>query len=57
MTHRDYFRRYKLNAEQYGEILVFEAFGGLKVGDAQPGYDVHVEIAKFREMLLVVGTD
>jgi hypothetical protein len=50
VSHRDYFRRYKLNVEQYGEILVAEAFGGEKKGDAQVGYDIEVGIEALRRL-------
>jgi len=50
-SHREYFRRYKLNVEQYGEILVAQALGGEKMGDAQPGYDVRVRRSAFIKVL------
>jgi hypothetical protein len=56
-SHRDYFRRYKLNVEQYGEILVAEAFHGDKMGDVQPGYDIRVCNAAFEKALRTVGID
>lgn len=40
MNHRDYFCKFKLNVEQYGEILGAQAFGLAKLGDAQPCYDL-----------------
>jgi hypothetical protein len=56
-THREYFRRYRLNVEQYGEILVADAFRGIKLGDAQPGYDVLVRKALLIEALDSIGAD
>jgi hypothetical protein len=44
-SHYDYFRKYKLNVEQYGEILVAQAFKGKKKGDAQHGYDILIDKA------------
>ena len=40
-TLRDFFRRYRLSVEQYGEILVAELLNGVKMGDVQPAYDVY----------------
>jgi hypothetical protein len=39
-THRKYFERFRLNVEQYGEILIAQAFHGKKMGDAEPCFDV-----------------
>jgi len=39
-THQRYFRQFRLNVEQYGEILVAAAFEGDKLGDAQPCFDI-----------------
>ena len=55
-SHREYFRRYKLNVEQYGEILVAQALGGEKMGDAQPGYDILVDRAQVIKILQRAGT-
>jgi hypothetical protein len=54
-THREYFRRFRLNAEQYGEILIAETFAGIKKGDAQPCYDVETSSASVREKLQMAG--
>jgi len=54
-THRDYYRVYSLNEEQYGEILIAHVFGGTKLGDAQRGYDVETHRAKVRALLLRSG--
>lgn len=56
-SHRDYFRRYRLNVEQYGEIVVAEAFGGEKMGDSQPGYDIRIGVAAFLNALRAAGID
>ena len=56
-SHRKYFRRYKLNVEQYGEILVAQAFQGKKMGDAQRGYDIGVSKKHFKEALQKAGAD
>jgi hypothetical protein len=57
LSHRDYFRTYRLNVEQYGEILVAQAFGGEKLGDAQPGYDIDVGCADFAPALRTIEID
>jgi hypothetical protein len=44
ITHQDYFRKYKLCAEQYGEILVNLLFRGTKMPDNHKGYDVSAQI-------------
>lgn len=54
-THRDYYRLFSLNEEQYGEILITHIFGGTKMGDAQRGYDVETQRAKVRRLLLRSG--
>jgi hypothetical protein len=54
-THRQYFRRYRLSAAQYGEILVAEAFGGQKLGDSQPCYDVLTTEEKLAAVLEAAG--
>jgi len=54
-THRSYFKRFNLNVEQYGEILVAQAFGGVKKGDAQPCYDVETSDQEVRARLLASG--
>jgi hypothetical protein len=54
-SHRYYFRRYQLNAAQYGEILVAEAFHGSKMGDAQRGYDILATQASFVDALRSAG--
>jgi hypothetical protein len=54
-SHRYYFRRYQLNAAQYGEILVAEAFHGRKMGDAQRGYDILTPQASFVDALRSAG--
>jgi hypothetical protein len=41
ITHEDYFLKYDLSVEQYGEILVRVAYGGQKIRDNQKGYDVN----------------
>jgi len=55
MTHRQYFRRYRLSAAQYGEILVAEAFRGQKLGDSQPCYDVLTSAAALVDALHGAG--
>jgi hypothetical protein len=55
--HRDYFRRFRLNVEQYGEILVAHAFRALKLGDEQIGFDVRVPRAEFVRTLRAAGID
>ena len=54
-THRAYFRRFNLNVEQYGEILVADLFGGVKRGDAQPCFDVEASDRNVRSRLLAAG--
>ena len=54
-THRTYFKQYRLNVEQYGEILVAHAFRGEKKGDAQPCYDVEATEQNVRRGLLEAG--
>lgn len=54
-THRAYFRQFRLNVEQYGEILVAHAFHGEKKGDAQPCYDVEAAASDVRAALLAAG--
>ena len=54
-THRAYFERFRLNVEQYGEILVAHAFRGEKKGDAQPCYDVEATEQDVRTGLLATG--
>jgi hypothetical protein len=54
-THRAYFKQYRLNVEQYGEILVAHAFRGEKKGDAQPCYDVEATEQNVRLGLLEAG--
>jgi hypothetical protein len=54
-THRQYFRRYRLSAAQYGEILVAEAFAGQKLGDSQPCYDVLTTDGKLAAALQAAG--
>ena len=54
-THRDYFRRFRLNVEQYGEILIAQVFHGAKKGDGQPCYDVETSIENIRRPLLDAG--
>jgi hypothetical protein len=56
-SHREYFRQYRLNVEQYGEILVADAFRGQKIGDAQPAYDVEVSGDTFVDTLRTIGID
>jgi hypothetical protein len=51
LTHRDYFRRFRLSVEQYGEILVAAAFRGEKMGDSQRGFDVRISTTDFIEVL------
>jgi hypothetical protein len=55
--HRDYFRLFRLNVEQYGEILFTQAFRGRKMGDEQVGYDIEVTKSNFNEVLGTVGVD
>jgi len=50
-THRAYYKQFRLNVEQYGEILVAHAFHGEKKGDAQPCYDVEAAISEVRAIL------
>jgi hypothetical protein len=54
-THRAYFKQYRLNVEQYGEILVAHAFQGEKKGDAQPCYDVEATESSVRVGLQAAG--
>ena len=54
-SHRDYFRCFRLNVEQYGEILVAQAFRGTKMGDEQVGYDVKVANSEFVNVLSTAG--
>lgn len=56
-SHRAYFRKFRLNPEQYGEILVAEAFHGQKMGDAEPGYDVLVSVSDFTAALNEIGVN
>jgi hypothetical protein len=44
ITHEEYFRKYRLSVEQYGELLVALAFHGKKMPDHQKGYDVAASI-------------
>src|SRR5690348_15031762 len=55
LTHRAYYRRFQLNAAQYGEILVAGAFQGRKMGDTQRGYDILVNRERFRDALQEAG--
>lgn len=55
--HQEYFVRFQLNVEQYGEILAAQAFGGRKCGDDQPSYDVEVTNAVAQENLKSLGVD
>jgi hypothetical protein len=55
-THRAYFRRFALNVEQYGEILVAHVFRGTKKGDSQPCYDVEASGQNVHAELLSSGT-
>ena len=48
-TLRDFFQRYKLSIEQYGEILAAELLNGVKMGDAQPGYDIHTTLERMEQ--------
>lgn len=54
-THREYFRRFNLNVEQYGEILIAQVFDGTKIGDEQPCYDVETSDEKMQERLFAAG--
>ncbi|MCX7174446.1 MAG: hypothetical protein NT159_11105 [Proteobacteria bacterium] len=54
-THREYFRRFSLNVEQYGEILIAQVFDGTKKGDAQPCYDVEASEHDICHRLLATG--
>lgn len=54
-THRAYFKRFALNVEQYGEILVAHVFRGIKKGDSQPCYDVEASDQNVRAGLLASG--
>ncbi len=54
-THRRYCTAFALNVEQYGEILVAQAFNGQKHGDAQPCFDVSADVANFRVWLAAGG--
>lgn len=51
MTHRLYFRSYKLSAAQYGEILIATAVDGEKMGDTQRCYDVRADAKGFKHLL------
>ena len=55
LTHRAYFKRFALNVEQYGEILVAHVFRGTKKGDSQPCYDVEASVQNIRAGLLSSG--
>jgi hypothetical protein len=57
LTHRAYFRRFQLNAAQYGEILVAGAFQGRKMGDTQRGYDILVNRESFQNALRAANLD
>jgi hypothetical protein len=54
-THRQYFKQFRLNVEQYAEILIAQAFGGIKEGDAQPCYDVEAPGQTVKKRLLDAG--
>lgn len=55
-THQEYFRQFRLNVEQYGEILIAHVFKGKKMGDAQPCYDIETTEQNVRAQLLASGT-
>lgn len=46
MTHEDYFDKYGLSIEQYGEILVKLAFHGTKMPDNYKGFDIKATIKR-----------
>ena len=48
-TLRDFFLRYKISVEQYGEILAAELLNGCKLGDSQPAYDIHTTQERMTE--------
>jgi hypothetical protein len=54
-THRKYFTRFRLNVEQYGEILIAQAFDGAKKGDAQRCFDVETTKDKMIAPLVEAG--
>ena len=54
-THQEYFRTFRLNVEQYGEILIAHIFEGTKMGDAQPCYDIDATNQNVRAALLATG--
>lgn len=56
-THQHYFRRFRLNVEQYGEILVAHVFDGTKMGDAQPCFDIQASEQTVRRQLLADGAE
>jgi hypothetical protein len=56
-THQQYYRKFHLNVEQYGEILIADVFKGKKMGDAQPCYDIEATEHNVRDQLLAAGTD
>ena len=39
-TLRNFFRRYDLSVQQYGEILVAMLLNGCKLGESHPSYDI-----------------
>ena len=55
LTHRAYFCKYRLNVEQYGEILLAQLFKGDNLGDAQRGNDVAVARENFDDVLRFLG--
>jgi uncharacterized protein (DUF433 family) len=56
-THRDYFRTFRLNAAQYGEILIAQVFKGEKLGDSQRCYDVEAQSDALKRVLEATGAD
>lgn len=41
MTHKDYFREYKISIEQYGVLLVALAFDGKNTQHGNKGFDIY----------------
>jgi hypothetical protein len=57
MNHRNYFQRFQLNVEQYGEILGADALGLKKMGDAQPSYDLEGDKTSLIDVLKAHSID
>ena len=48
-TLRDFFQRYQISVEQYGETLVAELLNGVKMGNVQPAYDVSTTLERMEQ--------